>query len=141
MTSQNEKTTAALLHLSAFAKYLIPFAGIVAPLIIWQTKKHQSDYIDATGKSVINFHLSILVYSFIIAIIIAILFLGNIINYIELERAGGEIIPVNLITIGIVSLIFLGIWTIIEFILIIVGSVKANEGVIYRYPLTISFIK
>ena len=141
MTSQNEKTTAALLHLSAFAKYLIPFAGIVAPLIIWQTKKHQSDYIDATGKSVINFHLSILVYSFIIAIIIAILFLGNIINYIELERAGGDIVPVNLITIGIVSLVFLGIWTLIEFILIILGSVKANEGVIYRYPLTITFIK
>lgn len=141
MTSQNEKTTAALLHLSAFAKYLIPFAGIVAPLIIWQTKKHESDYIDATGKSVINFHLSILVYSFIIAVVIAVLFLGTIINYIELERAGGDIVPVNLITIGIVSLVFLGIWTLIEFILIILGSVKANEGVIYRYPLTITFIK
>jgi len=141
MTSQNEKTTAALLHLSAFAKYLIPFAGIVAPLIIWQTKKHESDYIDATGKSVINFHLSILVYSFIIAVVIAVLFLGTIINYIELERAGGDIVPVNLITIGIVSLVFLGIWTLIEFILIILGSVKANEGIIYRYPLTITFIK
>ena len=141
MTSQNEKTTAALLHLSAFAKYLIPFAGIVAPLIIWQTKKHESDYIDATGKSVINFHLSILVYSFIIAVVIAVLFLGTIINYIELERAGGDIVPVNLITIGIVSLVFLGIWTLIELILIILGSVKANEGIIYRYPLTITFIK
>ncbi|MDD2986560.1 DUF4870 domain-containing protein [Flavobacterium sp.] len=141
MTSQNEKTTAALLHLSAFAKYLIPFAGIVAPLIIWQTKKHESNYIDATGKSVINFHLSILVYSFIIAVVIAVLFLGTIINYIELERAGGDIVPVNLITIGIVSLVFLGIWTLIEFILIILGSVKANEGIIYRYPLTITFIK
>ena len=141
MTSQNEKTTAALLHLSAFAKYLISFAGIVAPLIIWQTKKHESDYIDATGKSVINFHLSILVYSFIIAVVIAVLFLGTIINYIELERAGGDIVPVNLITIGIVSLVFLGIWTLIEFILIILGSVKANEGIIYRYPLTITFIK
>jgi len=141
MTSQNEKTTAALLHLSAFAKYLIPFAGIVAPLIIWQTKKHQSEYIDATGKSVINFHLSILVYSFVIAIIIGVLFLGNIINYIEIESAGGEVLPVNLITIGIVSLVFLGIWTVIEFILIIVGSVKANEGHIYKYPLTIPFIK
>lgn len=141
MTSQNEKNTAALLHLSAFAKYLIPFAGIVAPLIIWQTKKHESNYIDATGKSVINFHLSILVYSFIIAVVIAVLFLGTIINYIELERAGGDIVPVNLITIGIVSLVFLGIWTLIEFILIILGSVKANEGIIYRYPLTITFIK
>lgn len=141
MTAQNEKTTAALLHLSAFAKYLIPFAGIVAPLIIWQTKKHESAYVDETGKSVINFHLSTLVYSIVIAIIIGVLFLGNIINYIKIEEAGGDIVPVNLIIIGIVSLSVLGIWTLIEFILIILGSVKANEGTVYRYPLTIPFIK
>lgn len=141
MKTQNEKTTAALLHLSAFAKYLIPFAGIVAPLIIWQTKKHESNYVDETGKSVINFHLSTLVYSIVLIIIIGVLFLGTIINYIEIEQAGGDVVPVNLITIGIVSLFILGTWTIIEFILIILGSVKANEGTVYHYPLTIPFIK
>jgi uncharacterized Tic20 family protein len=141
MTSQNEKTTAALLHLSAFAKYLIPFAGIVVPLIIWQTKKHQSQYIDENGKSVINFHLSILVYSIISAIIIGIFFLNTIIEYIQLQNAGQDIVPVDLITTVIIGVAVLGIWTIVEFILIILGSVKANEGTVYNYPFSISFIK
>jgi uncharacterized Tic20 family protein len=141
MTSQNEKTTAALLHLSAFAKYLIPFAGIVVPLIIWQTKKHQSQYIDENGKSVINFHLSILVYSIISAIIIGIFFLNTIIEYIQLQNAGQDIVPVDLITTVIIGVAVLGIWTIVEFILIILGSVKASEGTVYNYPFSISFIK
>jgi len=141
MTTQNEKTTAALLHLSAFAKYLIPFAGIVVPLIIWQTKKHQSQYIDENGKSVINFHLSILVYSIICAIIIGIFFLNTIIGYIQLENAGQDVVPVDLITVAIIGVAVLGIWTIAEFILIILGSVRANEGTVYNYPFSISFIK
>jgi uncharacterized Tic20 family protein len=141
MTAQNEKTTAALLHLSAFAKYLIPFAGIVVPLIIWQTKKHQSEYVDETGKSVVNFHLSILVYSIVIAIILGIFFLGSIVKYIEIENAGGDVVPIDLITVGIISLAVLGIWTIAEFILVILGTVRANEGTVYKYPFTINFIK
>lgn len=141
MTSQNEKTTAALLHLSAFAKYLIPFAGIVVPLIIWQTKKHQSKYIDENGKSVVNFHLSILVYSIVLAIAVGIFFIGSIVRYIEIENAGGDVVPIDLITAGIISLSVLGIWTIAEFILVVLGTVRANEGSVYKYPLTINFIK
>jgi uncharacterized Tic20 family protein len=141
MTTQNEKTTAALLHLSAFAKYLIPFAGIVVPLIIWQTKKHQSEYVDENGKAVVNFHLSILAYSIVIAIVLGIFFIGSIANYIEIENAGGDVIPIDLITAGIISLSVLGIWTIAEFILVILGTVRANEGSVYKYPFTINFIK
>ncbi|WP_396150722.1 DUF4870 domain-containing protein [Flavobacterium sp.] len=141
MTTQNEKTTAALLHLSAFAKYLIPFAGIVVPLIIWQTKKHQSQYVDENGKSVVNFHLSILAYSIVIAIVVGIFFIGSIVNYIEIENAGGDVIPIDLITVGIIGASVLGIWTIAEFVLVILGTVRANEGTVYKYPLTINFIK
>ncbi|HBI01925.1 MAG TPA: DUF4870 domain-containing protein [Flavobacterium sp.] len=141
MTSQNEKTTAALLHLSAFAKYLIPFAGIVVPLIIWQTKKHQSEYVDENGKAVVNFHLSILAYSIVIAIVLGIFFIGSIANYIEIENAGGDVIPIDLITVGIIAASVLGIWTIAEFILVILGTVRANEGSVYKYPFTINFIK
>ena len=141
MTTQNEKTTAALLHVSAFAKYLIPYAGIVVPLIIWQTKKHQSEYVDANGKSVINFHLSILVYSIVLAIILGIFFLNSIIQVVQIESAGGEVFPVELISTVIIGAIVLGAWTITEFILIILGSVKANEGTVYKYPFTINFIK
>ena len=141
MTTQNEKTTAALLHLSAFAKYLIPFAGIVVPLIIWQTKKHQSEYVDENGKAVVNFHISILAYSIVIAIVLGIFFIGSIANYIEIENAGGDVIPIDLITVGIIAASVLGIWTIAEFILVILGTVRANEGSVYKYPFTINFIK
>lgn len=141
MTAQNEKTTAALLHLSAFAKYLIPFAGIVVPLIIWQQKKHESEYVNENGKSVVNFHLSILMYSIIIAIVLGIFFIGSIVNYINIENAGGDVIPIDLITLGIVTAIVIGIWTIAEFVLVVIGTVKANEGTIYKYPFTIKFIK
>lgn len=33
------KTWAMVLHLSVFASYIIPLAGIVAPIVIWQVKK------------------------------------------------------------------------------------------------------
>ena len=141
MTTQNEKTNAALLHLSAFSKYLIPFAGIIVPLIIWQTKKHQSQYIDENGKSVINFHLSILTYSIVIAIIIGIFFLNTILGYIQLENAGQDVVPVDLIAAAIIAIAVLGLWTIAEFILIVLGSVRANEGTVYKYPFSIAFIK
>ena len=141
MTTQNEKTNAALLHLSAFSKYLIPFAGIIVPLIIWQTKKHQSQYIDENGKSVINFHFSILTYSIVIAIIIGIFFLNTILGYIQLENTGQDVVPVDLIAAAIIAIAVLGLWTIAEFILIVLGSVRANEGTVYKYPFSIAFIK
>ena len=43
-----------------------------------------------------------------------------------------------LVVIGIVLLIILGIFFLI---ITIVGAVKANEGVAYRYPITIRLIK
>jgi uncharacterized Tic20 family protein len=141
MTTQNEKTTAALLHLSAFAKYLIPFAGIVVPLIIWQQKKHGSEYVNENGKSVVNFHLSILAYSIVIAFVLGVFFIGSIIKYIKIENAGGDVIPIDLITVGIIVASVIGIWTIVEFVLVILGTVRANEGTVYKYPFTINFIK
>ncbi|MBC8883034.1 DUF4870 domain-containing protein [Flavobacterium piscinae] len=32
-------------------------------------------------------------------------------------------------------------WTIAEFVLVILGTVRANEGTVYKYPFTINFIK
>ena len=141
MTTQSEKNTAAIIHLSSFAKYLIPFAGIVVPLIIWQTKKNESEFIDQNGKSVINFHISTFLYGMILFCISAVIFITNIVSYVNLEKLGKEIFPVELVTLFIVGIGILCFYTIVEFILIILGSVKANEGNVYKYPFTINFIK
>src|SRR6187431_2675255 len=40
---------AMFLHLSMLAGYLVPFAGLVAPVVIWQIKKSEMPGIDVHG--------------------------------------------------------------------------------------------
>lgn len=141
MITQSEKNTSVALHLSSLAKYLVPFAGIVVPIIIWQSKKDSSDFIDRNGKSVINFNLSILLYSIIVVIIGSIFFVDSIIEIIKTANQDVDFIPIKLIVIASVFAFILITWSIIEFILIIVGTLKATNGEVYKYPLTIPFIK
>ena len=53
---------AMFLHLSLLSGFLIPFAGLIAPIVIWQLKKEEMPEIDAHGKMVANFILSMLIY-------------------------------------------------------------------------------
>lgn len=141
MTTQSEKNTAVAIHLSSLAKYLVPFAGIIVPIIIWQSKKTDSQFVDENGKSVINFNLSLLAYSIIIAIIFGVFFINSIIEIVQFENQGIDVIPVNLITVAIITGLTLIVWSITEFILILIGTIKAGNGSVYKYPLTIPFIK
>ncbi|MEQ1904162.1 MAG: DUF4870 domain-containing protein, partial [Pirellulaceae bacterium] len=52
---QNTRTWAMILHLSVFAGYLVPMAGLLAPILIWQLKKNEMPELDAHGKMVLNF--------------------------------------------------------------------------------------
>jgi len=141
MINQNEKNTAVALHLCTLAKFLIPFAGIIIPMVIWQNKKHQSDFIDQNGKSVLNFNLSVLLYGIVIGIIGAIFFIDAIVEVIKMSANDVDYIPINLITTAIVLSVIVAIWCVIEFILIIIGSLKAGNGEVFHYPLSIPFLK
>lgn len=86
---------------------------IFGPLIIWLIKKDESEFIDANGKQALNFQISILIYS-IVAVFLIVLLIG---------------IPL-LIAIGIFNLI-----------MIIIASVKAANGEVFQYPLSIQILK
>ncbi|MFF2890786.1 DUF4870 domain-containing protein [Paenibacillus sp. NPDC057967] len=111
--SKDDQTFGMLCHLLAFSTFIIPFGSIIGPLVVWLIKKDQSPYVNEQGKESLNFQISIMIYCIVSSILI-------------------------IIFIGILLLIAIGIaW----FILVIIASIKANEGSIYRYPLTIHFIK
>lgn len=110
---KEERTWGMLCHLSAFAGILIPFGSIIAPLIIWLIKKDEMPFVNDQGKESINFQITIFIVGVICAILI---FIG----------------------IGILLLFALAIYALI---MIIIASIKANEGVYYRYPYTIRLIK
>jgi len=110
----NEKTWALFAHLSALSIFVaIPFGDILGPLIIWLVKKDTMPFVNDQGKESLNFQLSVLIYGIVAGILCFVL-------------------------IGIPLLIALGIF---DLVMVIIATVKASNGVAYRYPLCIRFIK
>ena len=107
------RTWCVLAHASALLGLFFHFLGhLLGPLIVWLAKRGDSPEIDAHGKESLNFQLSMLIYDAIAFILCFVL-------------------------IGIPILILL--W-VLNTVLVIVASIKASEGKLYRYPLTIRLI-
>lgn len=147
MTQNSENTNAFLIHISAFAGFLFPFGSIVTPLIVWQTLKDRSRFLDEQGKEAVNFNISYSLYMFLASLIAIPFFLRSIFGDFRRSVGGnwhyewdfdlgfGSLFSV----IGFTSLV--GIIGLIKLALIILASIKANKGENYKYPLTIKFIK
>lgn len=102
-----------LCHLSAFGLFIFPaFGNVIGPLIVWLIKKDESPFVDDQGKESLNFQISFTIYCLVSSILI-------------------------FAVVGIILLIALGI---AFFVLVIIASIKANEGEEFRYPLTIRLI-
>ena len=110
--SQNERVWAMFCHLSAFAGFIIPFGSIIGPIVVWSIKRDQYPLVDDQGKEAINFQISMLIYFIVSAILVFVL-------------------------VGIPLLVAIFFFRII---ITVVAAVKANEGVRYRYPLSIRFV-
>ncbi|MCD4698689.1 MAG: DUF4870 domain-containing protein [Bacteroidales bacterium] len=109
---RDERMWGMFCHLSALAGFIIPFGSIIGPLIIWSMKKDEFPFVNEQGKEALNFQISITIYIIISAILI-------------------------LVVVGILLLIALGIF---QLIMIIIASIKANNGEKFVYPLSIKFI-
>lgn len=110
---KDERTWGMLCHLVAFSGLIVPFGAIIGPLIIWLIKKDEMPFVDDQGKESLNFQLTM----FIAAVITFILCFVII---------GWLIAPVLIVYYLIV---------------LIIASIKANDGIRYRYPYTIRFVK
>ena len=99
------------IHLSILAGYVIPLAGFIVPIVLWQMKKNEHPLIDAHGKNVCNWLLSLVIYGAIACVLVLVL-------------------------IGFLALWILGLLNIV---FAIVGGLKANNGEVWAYPFTIRF--
>ncbi len=151
MLTNTEKNWATYTHLSTLSQYCFPLGNFIFPLIIWASKKDESDYVDDNGKQALNFQLSVLLYSFILGLIIVPIFMAVFLPYFpfyEWARPRHFVIEdfnfgenIGLISTGLIAIFTLACLKIIEFFLIIQASVKTANGEHYRYPLTIQFLK
>jgi uncharacterized Tic20 family protein len=111
--TQSERDWAMFCHLSAFAGFFFPFGGILGPIICWISRKDESEWVNFNGKSSLNFQLSLLLYTVLA-------------------------IPLCFIVVGIPILVFI---YILKIVCIIVASVRAAKGEVFKYPLSIPFIQ
>jgi|SRR3954462_11452434 len=114
------QTWEVLCHASAAAGFVCPFGNLIGPLVVWLLKRHESPGVDAHGKEALNFQISWTIYGMILGVLSAVLWIFII---------GLLFVPV--LIIGFVAMV----------ILVIIASVKASNGQLYRYPLTIRFLK
>lgn len=113
LQTADQRQMGLFLHLSQLAGLIIPFGGIIVPVVLWQTQKEKMPALDAHGKMVVNFMISVLIYAVVSVVLV-------------------------FVVVGILTLLAVGV---IHIVFPIIGAIKANNGELWEYPLTIKFLK
>ena len=123
-TQKGDHAWDVLCHLSALAMFTpIPFGNIVGPLVVWLVKRGDSPSVDEHGKESLNFQISLSLYVLLFAAAtIGLMFL--LIGFLMLP------LLIGMLCIG----------PFLDLIFIILASIRASQGEVYRYPLTIRFL-
>ncbi|MFD2828389.1 hypothetical protein DSM03_102317 [Leeuwenhoekiella aestuarii] len=114
MMLREDRNLLVVAHLSQLLDFVTGVGGFIVPLILWLTQKDKVMQMDEHGKQIINFQISIFIYSILCIPLILLLGLGIL----------------GFIVLGILVLIFP-----------IINAIKASNGEPTYYPLSIQFLK
>jgi len=121
LPTREERTWALLAHLGGPAGLLLSAGlfGFAVPLVIWLARRDDSSYVGDQAREALNFQLTLL-----------------------LVHLTGWLFALLTLGLGLLVVVpfFFVLW-IGELILGVVAGLRANEGVRYRYPLTIRFLR
>ena len=101
-------------HLSQLLNLVTGLGGFIVPLVLWLTQKDKVAGMDMHGKMILNFQISLFIYSLICVPLIFLFGLGIVL----------------LIIIGIITLVFP-----------IINAIKTSNGEMPSYPMTLDIIK
>ncbi|MFZ0489607.1 MAG: DUF4870 domain-containing protein [Salegentibacter sp.] len=103
-----------LTHLSQLLELVTGVGGFIVPLVVWLTQKDRVAGMDAHGKMILNFQISIFIYSLVSVPLMLLFGLGLFV----------------LIAVGVISVVFP-----------IINAIKVSNGQMPNYPLTMEIIK
>ena len=100
-------------NMAMLCHLLAIFTSFVAPLIIWLIKKDEEPFVDQQGKEALNFQITVILAMFVSGLL-------------------------SFICIGVLLLFAV---PIADLVFCIIASVKASNGVAYRYPVSLRLVK
>ena len=108
---------AMFVHLSILIGFVIPFFGLIVPIVVWITKGGKDDLAVANAKEAINFQITTILWTLLV---------------VGLVLLGFKVFPLFFVAGA------LGVALALAFVILpIVAAIKANGGDEYRYPLTV----
>jgi len=113
LQTSEQRQMGMFLHLSQLTNVIFFPIGVILPIVLWQTQKEKMPALDAHGKMVANWMISVTIYA-VISVILMIVIIGFL----------------TILAVAVMGILFP-----------IIGAVKANNGELWEYPVTIKFIK
>jgi uncharacterized Tic20 family protein len=109
-----ERNWAVFAHLSAlFGLIVWGIGSVLGPLVVWLIKKDEMPFLDDQGREALNFQITVFLAGLVCSALIFVL-------------------------IGLPLLFALGVF---DLVFVVIGAIKASEGVAYRYPVNLRLIK
>jgi uncharacterized Tic20 family protein len=101
---------ASLAHWSFLIGWVVPFANLIIPLVLFNTKGKEDPFVKENAKEALN----LVIFSFLMLCVFGVLII---------------------VVIGIPLLILLGLYVLVFPIIAAIQTMSANEGAeVYRYP-------
>jgi uncharacterized Tic20 family protein len=113
ISEKEERQWAMFAHIGTFSSMFVPLGNFIAPIVVWQMKKHDSNFVVEQAKESLNFQITLMIY-FLISL------------------------PLCLIVIGFFLIFALVIFGLI---MVIIAAIKSNEGEDFQYPMTLRLFK
>lgn len=102
-----------LMHLSQLLGFILPVIGFVVPVLLWLLRKDESPDVDRHGMNIVNWIISELLYG----------------------------VACGILTMVLIGIPLAGALLVCSIAFPIIGAIKAKDGNIWTYPLTIPFFK
>lgn len=117
-SNKDARTFGMLCHLLALCGLVgIPFGNILGPLVIWLIKKEEHPFVNDQGKESLNFQITMMIAFIVLGIL--------------------SIIPL----VFCVTIPLLLALVVVDLVYVILASMRANSGEMYRYPWALRLFK
>ncbi|MFC6590726.1 DUF4870 domain-containing protein [Deinococcus lacus] len=147
---EQDRAAALLLHLSPLLIVLLgilPGAGnILGPLAAWLLLRQQSPVLDQQGKEVLNFQLSLLIYTAALTLLAGLLLSAGVLGGLTGAALGADWLAQFSVlgSLGGLALLLLPalfLLYLVPLVALILAVFQVAQGRAYRYPLTLRLLR
>ena len=112
--TETDRTWAMLAHLSALAGLVVWLVGcVLGPLAVWISRRYQSAFVAEHAREALNFNITV-VLAALVCMLLMLVFVGFILG----------------------AALFIA-WLVLT----LIAAIKASEGAVYRYPVSLRLVK